>query len=383
MKHTTTFVLLTLALIVAAAPAVTTPPAHAQTSNRVALIIDFNGTPVTRCVTFDDPEITGYDVLERSGIPFVASFDSGDGAAVCKIDDLGCPAESCLLCDAPRYWSYWQLDGRDWVYSTIGSSHTTVQDGDVEGWSWGNGEQPPLISFDDICAEPTPTPTTDSPVATPTTPPPTNTPQPQPAATFRLDANPVQTGECTTVRWDTVDAQAAFLDGESVDLSGSQDVCPESDQSLTLRVVNDYTEQSYTIVLGVVKVAATATPQPTAAAHPTSTPQTEGEPTSTPPVAPTPTPTPTLTPVPSPTPAPSAVSPIATPRLAANRAAMQSPLPTPGIRDPIIPPPPTPTATIAPVSPAASAPDVTNYLLFGLMTGLLLIGLGIRGLRSG
>lgn len=378
MKRTARLLSITLLLLVWTTPVLTTPPIRAQESNRVALIVNFDDTTLTRCVAFDETELTGYDVLERSGLPFVASFDSGDGAAVCKIEDLGCPAETCLLCEAPLYWSYWQLDGRDWVYANRGSNNTTVQNGDVEGWSWGNGEPPPLIPFDDICAEPTPTPTSDSPIAIPTTPPPTNTPQPQPAATFKLDANPVQAGECTTVRWDTVNADAAFLDGESVTLTGSQEVCPETDQSLTLRVVNDYAEQSYTLVLGVVTLAATATPEPTATSQPTSTPQPNATSTPIPPATTTPLPTSTLAPSPT-----SPISPIDTPQPVANQVAMQSPLPMPASRAPIVPAPPTPTATIAPVSSTVSAPNVTNYLIFGLIVGSLLVGLGVRGLRLG
>jgi len=104
MKHVSKFLtLLCLLLIISVVMRVSST--QAQQSNRVALVVHFGDSTLTRCVAFDEPEISGYDVLARSGLSFVASFDSGPGAAICAIENTGCPAESCLLCQAPLYWS--------------------------------------------------------------------------------------------------------------------------------------------------------------------------------------------------------------------------------------------------------------------------------------
>ena len=338
MKQTFRFLLLACLLIAA----VNAPVARAQGQNRVALVAHFGDTTLTRCVAFDEPEISGYEVLARSGLSFVASFDSGIGAAICAIENTGCPEESCLLCQAPLYWSYWRFDGTNWGYSSLGSSLTTVQDGDVEGWSWGNGDPPPVMAYNEICppllptdtpAPPTPTFTPVPPTATPIPATPTATTPPVPEAWFRLDENPVEAGNCTYVRWDTVNAREAFFDGESVALSGSREICPSASLNMTLRVVNDYAEQSYSLTLGVLEVPSTATPLPSE----------------------TPVPTPTLPPTilpPSPT-------PTSSPLLSRATAVPPTVTSTPS---PMLTLSPTPTATSTPI-PAADTPTPTELAI--------------------
>ncbi|RLC66222.1 MAG: hypothetical protein DRI48_05180, partial [Chloroflexi bacterium] len=49
------------------------PGTQAQSPNRVGLVVRFgDGSLVTRCVEFSEPEISGYDVLTRSGLNVVA-----------------------------------------------------------------------------------------------------------------------------------------------------------------------------------------------------------------------------------------------------------------------------------------------------------------------
>ncbi|MBN2004617.1 MAG: hypothetical protein JXA21_14775 [Anaerolineae bacterium] len=398
MKHTSTYVwlacLLTLVLFLASAPS----QLHAQQPNRAALVVHFGDRTLTRCVAFDEPELSGYEVLARSGLPFVASFDAGPGAAICAIDGLGCPAESCLLCQAPRYWSYWRLDGGNWTYSALGSSNTTVHNGDVDGWSWGSGDPPPAANFDAICAPPPPTdtpvpptatpsppPPTDTPVpptVTPTSPPPTATPQAPPEAWFRLDANPVAAGTCTMARWDAVNTESAYLDGEAVALNGSREVCPSASLNLTLRVVNDYTEQSYVLVLGVVAPASTAPPTATPTSPPTRAPQpATATPSPTATFPPSVTSLPSPSPAPRPTPAPLPATPAATALHAANAVATPSPAPaaTLAAAATAMPSP----ASAAPPAPSPSGPNLAGYLIFGLTAAGLLVGLLLYRLRKG
>ena len=141
--------------------------AHAQDENHAGLVIVFGDGRVERqCVAFAEETITGYELLQRSGLPL--SVEAGAiGPTVCSIDNEGCsfPAESCFCrCQSSPciYWSYWRLQGDGaWRYQALGAGNTKVRGGDVEGWRWAAGttqdaEEPPAVSYAEICGEPAP-----------------------------------------------------------------------------------------------------------------------------------------------------------------------------------------------------------------------------------
>jgi hypothetical protein len=413
----TLFMVAMLAVAVAALS-----PVRAQTSNRVGLVVlHGDGTLITRCVEFSEPEISGYGVLERSGLDVVAAFDPSAGAAVCAIDGQGCAVDACLTCADPDYWSYWHLVDGSWAYSPVGSSVHKVHHGDVEGWLWGAGEPPPVVAFDQICAPPptdTPLPPTDTPVPpTATLPPPTDTaipptatsppatdtpipptatsPPPTPMVWFRLDSNPIPAGTCTMVRWDTANVQEVYLDGEQVGANGSFEACPTTPQEYNLRVVSVTGEEIHTLILGV-----TGTPEATTPPEPTVTPTTAIAPSPTPSIpataaataADTASPEPSFTPQPAPTsvsPEPSSTPPpTSTPQSA---AAASSPVPS---SEPTSTSLPTPMPTTAPVmqptteQPTASdqssaTTSLAGYVVFGLIAAGLICLLSVKLLRRG
>jgi hypothetical protein len=112
-------------------------------------------------VRFAEESITGYELLQRAGLP--ASVEvSAIGPTVCSIDGEGCayPQESCFCrCQGSPcvYWSYWrQQENGGWRYQALGAGNTRVRNGDVEGWRWAAGttrdaESPPAASFAAIC----------------------------------------------------------------------------------------------------------------------------------------------------------------------------------------------------------------------------------------
>jgi len=297
-KNFPTYTGLAIALIFLITATAFSPSAKAQQPNRVALIVDFGDSHITRCIEFSESKITGYDVLRRSGLEIVADTSDPMGVAICDINNTsGCPASNCFCkCQGSpcRYWAYHHLVNGSWQYSQLGASNYQVKDGDVEGWAWGEGSmggegsKPPLIPFDQICAPPatdTPTPTntpippTSTPIPPTNTPiPPTNTPTPEdeatsapaPEAWFRLDQNPVEAGACTVLRWNTSHAQDVYLDGEEVDFNGDRQVCPMEAREYKLRVVGTEEEEHYKVTLGVTGSASTATPE--AASQPTTVP---------------------------------------------------------------------------------------------------------------
>jgi len=390
-----------LLALISGAVGISLPGARAQVPNRVGLVVRFgDGSIITRCVEFGEPGISGYDALTRAGLDVVAAFDSGKGAAVCSIEGTGCPVEDCLTCATPDYWSYWHLVGGAWSYSPTGAGSYTVRTGDVEGWSWGPGEPPPVVPFDQICAPPstnTPPPTDIPPTNTPvpptdTPPPPADTPVPptatappsMPMVWFRLDDNPIAVGACTTVRWDTSNTQEVYLDGESVSANSSREVCPTRSQEYRLRVVAAAEEQTYTLLLGVTGMAPTETdPQQPSTIPPTSPPPTPAptkvtslSATATPQaaafLAPSPLPTvqSTATTSPSSTPAHEAALPSA-PSLASSSAPITQPTRTP------LAPNTTPLTTddrksIASDKNATSALVPIGYIVFSLIVGGLL-----------
>ncbi|MCZ7575368.1 MAG: hypothetical protein M5U01_43005 [Ardenticatenaceae bacterium] len=119
---------------------------EAQTpANRVGLVVrQGDGRVLTACVEFNEPTISGTEVLLRAGLP--ATIDVQRGGTICSINGEGCqfPAQNCFCqCEtlgaACTYWAYHHLEDNHWVYSQIGASGYQVQPGTVEGWAWGKG----------------------------------------------------------------------------------------------------------------------------------------------------------------------------------------------------------------------------------------------------
>lgn len=173
--------LFALAVALAALPG---GDAAGEAPNRAGIVVSFgDGRTTTVCVEFAEAEITGAELLRRSGLSLVTT-GGGGGAAVCKIEDVGCDNPNDCFCHCRgadcRYWAYYTLDAGAWKYSNVGASLRKVRDGDVDGWAWGSGKpgggaQPELRAFGEICPPPTPTPL---PTETPPTlaPPPTELP---------------------------------------------------------------------------------------------------------------------------------------------------------------------------------------------------------------
>ncbi len=137
--------------------------ARAQTgvANQAGLVIDDGtGEVATYCIPFDTPEISGLELLQRSGQPLTLQ-SGGVGVAVCRLDGVGCPEQDCFCaCRGGGeciYWSYWHWQEGAWRYASAGAAQYRVRPGAVDGWRWGVGDvtaavPPPAISFETICA---------------------------------------------------------------------------------------------------------------------------------------------------------------------------------------------------------------------------------------
>lgn len=129
-------------------------PATRGASSAQAGLIVVDGERVTsRCVIFDEPSISGEELLVRSG--FKVSFEpSSLGAAVCSVDTRGCSSDDCF-CDYPTFWGYWTADEESdgFTFSDSGATEREVVDGSVDAWVYGKdgGRPPGTLSADKIC----------------------------------------------------------------------------------------------------------------------------------------------------------------------------------------------------------------------------------------
>lgn len=133
-------------------------PAQAQDPHRAGLVIQFpDGQVETACIEFFENEIAGVELLNRAGLLVSLDYSSGLGVKVCQIGETGCdyPVEDCWCkCQGTpcAYWNYWQIKDGQWIYSPLGAGSRRLGNGDVDGWVWGDGQQPPpMISLDEIC----------------------------------------------------------------------------------------------------------------------------------------------------------------------------------------------------------------------------------------
>ena len=345
----------------------------AQSLNRVALAVQFgDGNTVTRCVAFAEPEISGYDLLVRSGMEIVGSYYPGTGAGICSINGEGCGAADCYCeCRGSTclYWSYWHLVGGDWTYSHVGASEHRARDGDVEGWRWSDGEPPLVIGFAEICAPPP----TDTPTPRPAAP----TPPPSPEAWFRLDQNPIAAGACTIMRWDIWHAHAAHLDGDRVGLTDWREVCPTAPQTYSLRVVGTDTEVTYELVLGVTGAMPSAT-RPALPSATVATPTTQAA-TAVELKVSSPDPSPTSTSTAAPTSTSTSTPGLSTPTWTPNKPSSTVAHATQAQPPPTTTGPPMANRAEAPASPFARS----GYVVFVLAAGSLLAWLVLEMRRQG
>ena len=196
--------------------------------SQAGLAVQFgDGRVETRCVTFEEDEITGADLLlTYSGYDAIVDASSGMGITVCQLEGEGCayPAKPCF-CQCMgggecAYWNYFYREpsSGEWTYSPLGAVLRKVRHGSVEAWVWGDGTTPPTFegTFESICAGPTaeptaavepsaavePTASLEPPTATPTAvatqPASTQSPEPTqivPPTSTAIPPTPTQTPE--------------------------------------------------------------------------------------------------------------------------------------------------------------------------------------------
>lgn len=120
----------------------------AQSIHRVALVIQHgDGQMVRRCVAFAEAQLSGEEVLRRSGVPIATQEYGGDlGVAVCQIDGEPAVYADCLGDGAPPvYWTLW-TGGSQWTLASTGVSRLMLADGDQLGFRYEAGSDPPATA---------------------------------------------------------------------------------------------------------------------------------------------------------------------------------------------------------------------------------------------
>lgn len=155
-----------LASLAPGAPVV--PGCAAAGSHHAALVVEHaDGSVTTRCVAFDEDQITGAQLLNSSGIAWSGQTFGGFGDAVCALDGEPVSYADCLGKD--RYWAVFvaRTEG-PWQLAIVGISTMTLHDGDAEGFRYvpTSGVPDAPVSAAGVCAAAETTPT-----ATPSTTP--------------------------------------------------------------------------------------------------------------------------------------------------------------------------------------------------------------------
>jgi hypothetical protein len=183
-------------LFLALALAFPTAVSAQDAAHRAGLVVRFgDGSVTTRCVSFDEPSLTGVELLTRAGFAIRVDANSSIGAGVCKINSQGCDAGKSCFCQCEgstcAYWQYFHLQNGAWKYSSLGAGVYQLSDGAVEGWAWGNNVSPPVMTLDQICASGALTAPTAAPIRSSQA---VSLPTPQPATlTLTASAAPAST----------------------------------------------------------------------------------------------------------------------------------------------------------------------------------------------
>ena len=132
-------------------------------AHRAAVWVSFgDGARQVACVAFDEPSLTGFELLERAGLDIAAKdFGPALGQALCRLSGVagaaGCdyPNESCFCSDSGGTWVLFQESSGtgSWTRSETGASQSVVKGGSGLALLWGTEDvAPPACSAAEICS---------------------------------------------------------------------------------------------------------------------------------------------------------------------------------------------------------------------------------------
>jgi hypothetical protein len=184
-------------------------PVHAAVHHAALVIQHSSGSLITQCVAFAEEQITGLQLIERSGVPYQAQSFGSVGSAICQLDREPSTIPSGCFGSGP-YWQYFHRRSDAWQTSALGAGSSALHDGDMDGWRYAAAanQVPSTVAFASVCAAPAPsaaaTATTVATAPNQATPLPVETPSPAtslealaPSASPQPDAVLTSTGPPT------------------------------------------------------------------------------------------------------------------------------------------------------------------------------------------
>lgn len=183
-------------------------PVHAAVHHAALVIQHSGGSVLARCVAFAEEQITGLQLVQRSGVEYDTQTFGSIGSATCQLDREPSPVPAGCF-GSGAYWQYFHLEGGGWQTSPVGASSSVLRDGDMDGWRYavGPNQAPGSVAFAAVCgAAPPPVAATQvakaphqqTPVPTATPAPTTSvealapTPPPRPNAVLASAGPPTQ-----------------------------------------------------------------------------------------------------------------------------------------------------------------------------------------------
>ena len=134
-------------------------PAHAAMHHAALVIQHASGSVITRCVAFAEDQITGLQLVERSGVQYEAQGFGSMGSAMCQLDREPSTVPPGCFGSGP-YWQYYHRQGGSWQTSAFGASSSGLRDGAMDGWRYavGKNQAPTVVGFASVCRAPAPSP---------------------------------------------------------------------------------------------------------------------------------------------------------------------------------------------------------------------------------
>lgn len=117
------------------------------------VIENSTGEIITRCVEFEEAEITVDVLLELSGFKTVIT-ETSFGDALCFLHNDGIANEGdCFGHPLGWFWELFVHNGTEWESSPVGIGETIVTDGSLIGFDFGAfGENAlPPMNYEDVC----------------------------------------------------------------------------------------------------------------------------------------------------------------------------------------------------------------------------------------
>jgi len=127
-------------------------PVRAALHHAALVVQHSGGRLITRCVAFTEDQISGLQLIQRSGLEYRAQSFGSLGSAMCQLDGEPSIVPADCFGSGP-YWQYFHRSASGWGQSAMGAGSSALRDGDMDGWHYAPGaaQAPAAIAFNSVC----------------------------------------------------------------------------------------------------------------------------------------------------------------------------------------------------------------------------------------